>query len=348
MQNIDCELIDWALDKIKKDYKEDVALLIGQKGACKIPTDEQTVAFDFYVPCTERGYQLAKTFVIEDMGYDLFPMSWDRLERIADLQETITFAFANGIILYAKTKEDEARFLALQELLKKRLAQPEYRTEKALEQLNVAMEIFKTLAFDEDMSHVRKAAGGIMQYLSIALATFNGTYLSNTYGCGQYISQVNTLHTKPQDYAKLCEEIMLSTSVKDIKERTYDLIRLTRNFFAALQAPKATPSNENYEELGGWYYEARYSFRRLAYYCGIHDYISAYELGCYLQIEFDAIKEEFGLRTMDLMGHFDAHNLDTFAIESQKLENYILEVLKLRNVKLEIYNTLNEFLTAED
>jgi len=40
MKNIDTELMDWAIGKIEKDYKDDVALLIGQMGGCKIPTDE--------------------------------------------------------------------------------------------------------------------------------------------------------------------------------------------------------------------------------------------------------------------------------------------------------------------
>ena len=133
MRNIDSELIKWAVDKIKNDYAEDVALLIGQKGACKVPTDEQNVAFDFFVPNTNKGYNLAETFIIEDMGYDLFPMSWERLEGIANLNEKITFAFARGVILYARTKEDEEKFLKLQEKLKSNLKDKEFANIKSLE-----------------------------------------------------------------------------------------------------------------------------------------------------------------------------------------------------------------------
>lgn len=347
MKNIDKELIDWAVEKIQREYKEDVALLIGQKGACKIPTDEQNIAFDFYVPCTDRGYQLAKTFIIEDMGYDLFPMSWERLEGIADLNETITFAFANGVILYAKTKEDEERFLALQALLKKRLATPAYRMKKALEQLEVAMDIFKTLVFDDQMSHVRKAAGGVMQYLSIAIATFNGTYLNRNYGCGHYIGETEDLNQKPNHYEKLCKEIIGATTLEEIKVKVYELIQTTRDFFAQAKENTVEQTNQNYEELAGWYYEARYSFRRLDYFCKEQDSVSAYEIGCYLQIEFDAIQKEFGLNIMDLMGVFDAKNLGAFASKAKDLEEYILETLKLWNIDLKVYEDLEHFLVAE-
>ena len=347
MKNIDKELIEWAVEKIKKDYKEDVALLIGQKGACKIPTDEQNVAFDFYVPCTDRGYQLAQTFIIEDMGYDLFPMSWERLEGIADLNETITFAFANGVILYARTKEDEKRFLALQDLLKKRLDNPTYRMKKALEQLDVAMNIFKNLMFDYEMSHVRKAAGGVMQYLSIAIATFNGTYLNRAYGCGQYVGEVAHMEKKPKKYEQFCKEIIVSDQINDIKAKTYELIQGTRNFFALAKVDESNKANENYEELAAWYYEARYTFRRLNYFCDQKDYMSAYEIGCYLQIEFDAIQGEFGLKIMDLMGAFDAENLTQLKIRAKELEDYVVEVLKLWGVKLKIYKDLEVFLEAQ-
>ncbi len=347
MKNIDQELINWAVGKIEKDYKEDVALLIGQRGACKIPTDEQKMAFDFYVPATNRGYGLAQTFIIEDMGYDLFPISWERLEGIADLNETITFALAKGEVIYARSKEDEERFLGIKARLRQRLADPHYRMNKALMQLDVAMDIFKTLAFDEEMSHVRKGAGGIMQYLSMAIATFNGTYLDRSYGCGQYVGEVAKLDKKPSQYEKLCTTIICAQTVKEIKETVYELIQKTRNFFALNQLSRDTSENGSLEELGAWYYEARYTFRRLKYFCNEKDYMSAYELGCYLQIEFDAIQDEYGLKIMDLMGAFNAEDLTILLARAQALEDYIVETLKNGKMDLKIYQDLEAFLTVE-
>lgn len=45
MTNIDLKLNEWAINKIKMDYPKDVALLVGQLGRCKIPTDEQNIMF---------------------------------------------------------------------------------------------------------------------------------------------------------------------------------------------------------------------------------------------------------------------------------------------------------------
>lgn len=345
MKDIDNELIKWAIDKIKNEYKDDVALLIGQKGACKIPTDKQNIAFDFYVPSTKRGNNLAETFIIEDMGYDLFPMSWERLEGIANLDEKITFAFAKGVILYARTKEDEERFLNLQEKLKSNLRNKDFAYRKSLEQVNTAMDIFKTMVFDNDISHVRKSAGGIMQYLGIAIATFNGTFLGGTYGNMQFVKEVSEMDVKPSLFKEICKDIVCENDINKIKTLSFNLMDTTRNFF--MENRKILCSDErnyNYEDLAGWYYESRYTFRRIEYYCSVKDYMSAYELGCYMQIEFDAIQGEFGLKRMDLLGSFEWDNLCEFANQSKKLEEYIVNVLKEQNIKLKVYTNLEEFL----
>lgn len=345
MRNIDNELIKWAVDKIKKDYTEDVALLIGQKGACKIPTDQQNIAFDFFVPNTKKGYNLSQTFIIEDMGYDLFPMSWERLEGIANLNEKITFAFAKGVVLYARTKEDEERFLKFQEKLKSNLENKEFAYRKSLEQIDTTMNIFKTMFFDNDISHVRKSAGGIMQYLSMAIATFNGTFLSGSYGSSQFVKEVSQMSLKPELFGEICEDIVIEKDIDKIKNSVYRLIDTTRRFFMKnRQTQFQNERNYNYEDLAEWYYEARYSFRRVKYYCNAKDYMSAYELGCYLQIEFDAIQGEFGLDRMDLLGCFEWDNLLNFQNQANKLEEYILTVIKENNIKLKIYDDLQAFL----
>lgn len=345
MKNIDKELIEWAVDKIKSEYKDDVALLIGQKGACKIPTDEQNVAFDFFVPATKRGYNLAETFVIEDMGYDLYPMSWERLQGIAHLNEKITFAFAKGVVLYARTKEDEERFLKLQEKLKENLQNKKFTFEKSLEQINVAMDIFKTMVFDDDMSHVRKSAGGIVQYLSMAVATFNGTFIGGSYGRMELVSEAGQLKSKPESFTDICFKIVKSSDIDEIKKLSHEIIDVTRKFFMKNKTVHFEEDrNYNYDDLASWYYEGRYTFRRIGYYCSINDYMSAYDLGCYLQIEFDSIQGEFGLDRMDLLGYFKYDDLTAFAQKSAELEQYVLSVIKEKCDKLNIYSDLEEFL----
>ena len=71
-------LTQWVIEKIEADYKGDIALLIGIKGH-STDNDEHGECFDYFIPATERGCELAQTFIIDGVGHDLYPRSWERI-----------------------------------------------------------------------------------------------------------------------------------------------------------------------------------------------------------------------------------------------------------------------------
>ena len=46
-------LTEWVIDKIKSEYKDDIAILAAVKGHA-IDGDEHGEVFDYFVPATER------------------------------------------------------------------------------------------------------------------------------------------------------------------------------------------------------------------------------------------------------------------------------------------------------
>lgn len=119
MKSISKELIDWAIHEIQAKYPEDVCLLIGHTH-WNIAPDGDDVAFNFLIPETERGYKLAETFIIDEIGYDLFPMSWERVGGLAKINEHLTTCLADGIVLYARSEADRNRFVDMQNKLKEK------------------------------------------------------------------------------------------------------------------------------------------------------------------------------------------------------------------------------------
>lgn len=378
MKNIDKELIDWAITQIKNNYPNDVDLLIGQKGACKTPDDAQTMAFDFFIPATEAGNNLAKTFVIEDMGYDLYPISWQRLKGIVNLEEPrMIFAFMKGEIIYSRTPEAEQQFLSLKKDLLHNLQDKKITFTKALEFLQTAMEIYLTMMFEEDICTVRKASGGIACQLMNGIAMVNGQYLKNGYG--NLSLEMTNINNLPVDFESTYNNLLDAKTIDEIQSICHKLIKSTRNMFFALKKQQAEEENTqqrkvatkeatgacdsyspcgtpnccdsvnctdnsiNYDDLANWYQEARYSFRRIEYYAKQNSKEDCFLLGCYLQIEFDAIKDEFDLKTMDLLGAFESSQLTEFAKRAEKLENYIVGVLKEHKALLKIYKNFEDF-----
>ncbi len=345
--NIDKELIDWAIDTIEKKYKDDVSLLIGQFGACKLPTDEQKMAFDYYVPATERGYQLAETFIIEDMGYDLYPMSFERLEGIANFAEPrMIWVLEKSEVLYARNEEDRKRFEQLKETLHSNLESKEKTIPQALEFLNVAMEVYNTMLFEENLCKVRKAAGGVSSMLAYSLAMVNGLALVDGYG--NLVKVVDEMKQKPDTFTELYRQIIRTSNVEEIRILCGKLIQSVRTLLAEVKMDSSLPEDLddyiNYEDLAFWYQEARYTFRKITYYAGEGDAPQCYSLGCYIQIEFDAIQKEFELKEMDLMGAFNANNLQGFAKQAKEFETYLVSVIREHHVVLNQYESLEEFL----
>ena len=343
MKNIDKELVAWAINKIQTEYKEDISLLIGQIGGGKIPTDEQNMVFDFFVPATERGNQLAHTFIIEDMGYDLYPISWERLENIANINEPgMIFAFAKGEVIYAKSPEEKMRFENLKAEMLSKLQDKTFHTPKSLEFLETAQEIFQTMLFEESLCNIRKAAGGVCCYLMNSIALVNGTYLQNG-----YMNLTNDLHAMedyPYEFEKTFTEMLSTNKIEFIKEKVYELIHMTRKFLMGKIAIEEKNDFEpNFEDLAMWYQEMRYTFRRIAYFTKTNSIEDSYLLSCYLQIEFDAVQEDFHLKKMDLLSAFDKDNLHGLAQKAEEIEAYIVETIEKNKVRINKYSSFEEF-----
>ena len=345
MKNIDKELVEWAINKIQTEYKEDVSLLIGQVGGGKIPTDEQNMVFDFFVPATERGNQLTRTFIIEDMGYDLYPISWERLGRIANIEEPrMIFAFAKGEVIYAKSQEEKLRFEDLKTEMLLKLRDKTFNMPKSLEFLETAQEIFQTMLFEENLCNIRKAAGGVCSYLMNSIAMVNGTYLKNG-----YMNLTNELHNMkdyPCEFEQTFTEMLSENKVDAIKKKVYELISMTRKFLMKNMIVEEKKDFEpNFEDLVMWYQEMRYTFRRVAYFTGINSAEDSYLSGCYLQIEFDAVQEDFNLKKMDLLSAFDKDDLRGFAKKAEEIEAYLVKTIEESNVHQNRYSSFEEFVS---
>ena len=65
--------------------------------------------------------------------------------------------------------------------------------------------------------------------------------------------------------------------------------------------------------------------------------------GCYLQIEFDAVQEDFNLKKMDLLSAFDKDDLRGFAKKAEEIEAYLVKAIEESNVHQNKYSSFEEF-----
>lgn len=338
------KLQDWLLHKIKTEYAEDVSLVVVHDHLV-LPGDDFKKAFDYYVPATPRGNELARTMIIHDIGLDLYPRSWERLEGMARLEDFNTCVLADARVIYSRTPEDAARFEALQAKLRANLQDASFMYQKALENLSSAMNIFKTMIFKEDMSSLRLAAGYIQNYLAITLACVNHTYLKNSQE--DFLEELAAMPLLPDGILPMLRRVIHTADGKQLKELCYQLIFTTRHFLEQHQESAQAGAGSDLSGLADWYRELSYTWRRIRHYCQVGDAQRSYQWGCLLQEELNVVSAEFALPPMDLLGQYDPAQLAEFAAHANALEAEIRAVLKANHADVVCYACVDDFIRDE-
>ena len=126
-----------------------------------------------FVPATERGWQVAETFIYQGVGYDLFGMDWWRVVRIAQLTGSLTPLVADSRI-YARTPEAVERLLDLGARLVDGLGHPAVSHARAVDRLNLAAVEPDLAAGSLTMARAREHAAFALVSLSEAVALSQG------------------------------------------------------------------------------------------------------------------------------------------------------------------------------
>lgn len=345
-------ITQWVIDKITTEYKDDIALLIAVKGHAT-DCDGHGEIFDYFIPETERGCELAQTFIIDGVGHDLYPRSWERMEKSAELEE-MTLILANAQILYARSQEAIDRFHALQQRMAANLNDPLFVYRKALNRLECAMDVYRTLLFEEKTYRMRAEAAHIHLCLSQAVAFLNHTftespvfsekqaYVSTPESRMYHCPDLNFVPEAFFEYARLLPTI---SEPDKIKQTVYALIDTTKKFVLK-RKPLDEESQQpaNYQGLADWYQELSLCWRRIRFFCRNNMVDEAYTDACRLQEELIVIAQEFQLEEMNLLDSFSPGSLISLELRSRKLEETIRGILLEKGIKINEYNSVEEFL----
>ena len=350
-------LKEWVINKIKTEYPDDIALLVAVDGA-SLNGDGHGEPFDYFVPATERGYELSQTFIIGGVGNDLYPRSWERCERTASLDDWATFCLGRAKILYSRSKADEEHFEEIRQKLYENLKNPEFVYKKALERLDGAMGMYQTMMFEEKLYKVRGLAGYIQYYLAMGVAYLNGAYVGES---DDWHKGMLPMYAKwkelPENFLEHYEAILAAKTIGELRSIMHLLITSVRRFIAARKPVNPHAKSTNYSELAEWYQELRTTFNRIYNYCETGNSDAAFFDTCSMQNELSIISEEFdvffsfnvgerfNLKEMDLLGVFDAENLKPLSERAAEIEAAIVSAIESNGVTIRRYETLDEFLS---
>lgn len=337
-------IVEWAIKRIEKEYKEDVAMLLTY-GSYENGTANSLSDVDFYfIPKTERAYKLCKTFIVEGIGFDLFPMSWQRVEGLAELKGCLTPCLANVKVLYCNSEEDKLRFEGLQSKLRENLSNKDFMLDKGFSKLEEAMNIYKNMVFEEAICEIRMQAGLIAMALSDGVAYANQTYFSR--GLKKQIEDLKAMESTPKDFVTLYEAMIKANSKHGIVNCCYEMIKNTKQFLnnrkEKIEIEEIKP---NYEELADLYQEVISTWNKIYVCCDSGNYTLAYISGtCLQELLKDEIEKEYGIENLDLMSYYDANDLEKFKKRAKELQDRIVKVIEVNGVAIDSYRTVEDFI----
>lgn len=353
------------VEHVKEKFADDVAL-IAYYGS--YATGHATARSDldfFFIPATEKGYEAGLTFIVDGIGFDFWPISWERAERMASFEEYRPTILANSKVLYVRSGEDAKRYSELQDRIA-RMTAPGNRKpllERALTELKegyVHLAMMNRPDSREQLTLVRTEACLLVTAVLQSLGFANETYFVR--GWGQNWEQVRRLPVLPDALEALIGTIMAERDCGRISAACEELIERTRSLLVAQQRTVAEARSLS-EVFHGYYEEAKGTINKLIVACEQGDRHTAFFAAVSFQdelIQFFRLAEEGiwhselsarldhgpmfeRLGLPDLVSAYDANDLNGLREATFKLDQRIRELLQTHGVKLNEFATVDEF-----
>ncbi len=103
------------LDYVNKNYSEDIDIITLYGSFLKGDYHKDSDIDLFFVPANKNGYSASFTVIIAGIGYDFFPISWERLDKISRFEDSLTSLITSGEVLYCKDELVLNKYLSLKE-----------------------------------------------------------------------------------------------------------------------------------------------------------------------------------------------------------------------------------------
>lgn len=330
------------LDKVKKEYKDDVSLVCCY-GSYVNGTSTTMSDVDFYfVPRTDRANELITTFIIGGIGYDFWAIPWERLERFSNFDEPLVSLVADCRIVYCGREEDRRRFLELQNKIEAIKKQPINRKmlDKAEECIKSAMTEYCKISISENKAEIRQGSGRLLLDISDSVVLMNNSYFK--YGIKKQLAEILRVQHVPMEFENLYNRIIRSQSPKMVRESCLKMISSTYALHQKLRDGIQVKENPK-DVLSGLYEEICSTWNKIYKACDNEDANLAFLAGTCLQRELDSISRTCGIPELSFMGQFSFSNLQFFKAAARKVEELFIDQLRKAGLPIKTYDSVEAF-----
>lgn len=351
-KEINDKIIAWIINKVKTEFADDISLVLVYGSYINGTANSKSDVDCYYIPKTDRGYQLAVDFIIDGVGYDIFPMSWERVSEIAELRESLTPLVGDAQIIYYNDTSDLQRFKDLQIRLKSNLLDEKYVREIAVKRCEAANEMCAFMSVSHDASEIRKIAGNMIMTLADAVAVYNHDY----YHFGlkkQFEDLQNNFPNIPRTIVNGYKNVVEAINIKDVVAHTKKMFKDVCDYLNITCVTQEISEKKGFTEdkldvswLSGLYEEISSTFNKIYVCCENGNYILAFLSAVCLQRELDDAREA-GCPEYDLVSDFNYMELYKLSAKTQEIESNLVQLITENGGHIKKYDSYEEFERAK-
>lgn len=334
----DEKLVEWLINYINANYKDDIDLVI-HCNSLKAPGEENSLFPEFFITSTEKGKELACSFIIDGKKHDFYYRTWDYLDGFENLTDYDTMIFADSKVIYARSEEDLKKYDECKRKLFENLGNNEHMKQIAIKDYKWAVELYRDNCLESSLSHMMTAGGYVCDLLVHSLASANNRYIPQSF-TNQYEFLVG-LKNKPQNFENLYLKINQSKDISEIRNLCVEIIG-TMKCFLGIHDEKAPMIDA--DGLAGWYEEMIGDWTRIRGFANRNELRNVRGWATKLQYELDCAYKSYGIKRYELLSKFDENDLTEFLKYADKIENEIRSILTSNHAKLNEFSSVDAFI----
>lgn len=327
-------LVHWLKETVEQRFAGQVALVCLYGSYINGTANPFSDVDCYFVPKTEAGLKLARTFILDGVGYDIFPMSWQRLEAIANLETSQQPLVGDVWVLYADDPDDLARFKGIKKLLKTNLQDHNFRKKAAAQRF---LRATSRLPLEQyTLKESRLSAGGMLMDIAEGLAYERGEYYHR--GLKTQFSDLLQLPDLPKDMEQLYLSVLEAQTTAEISQASLTLLEKIGCPYAAPQPVLWPDMPQKGQELAGLYEEVRSTFLKVYHCVEKKEPVLAFLSAVCLQWE---------LTWLDVLSAYDYHDLRPVEVQTLQAENAVRSRIAQTGGILREYKGFEAFLAAQ-
>jgi len=327
------EILDAILSAIREQYANDIALMIVYGSAVNGTADENSDLDVFYIPKTEKGCHLAKTFLWDGVGYDIWCGSWSILHSMLIWEDMRVSILADSELVYSASDAEREKY--------------EVMRRNAAERKNLpvsAHDYHPALAFVSKAKHYfgeacignSAAFGGVLMELVNAVCYVNRRYLK--YGTKKIAEEISAYPCLPEDFLE-----NYRSAVRE-PEKAVEICKkliLATEEFVHTQFAQFTGKNKLAAWCTGLYEEIASHWNKIRRGCETNDPESVFHAACALQFDLNEAGVNLGHR-FDLMNGWNPDDLPAFRCHCDSIEMAFIRVLRENGIPIQYVESPSE------